>query len=231
LPRVINGSIDIGAVEVQAVPTHFLLYLPGANTVALTNQPTTITVIAVDANNNTVPAYQGTVPLTGPDGLAVSYTFTAADQGVHAFPVTLRTPGHQTLQATDAADSLMGSMTVSVLTDVSSSVTVSNTGFGAGRVLRITNISSAALTGPFQVVLVGLRPYVELDGASLITPTGGTIPLDFSATVNGNPAITVPQSVLASLASGSSFRLSVGAFSTIPRMPVSFGVMTLVGDL
>jgi hypothetical protein len=231
LARIINGRVDIGAVEVQTVPTRLSVY---ADTVALANQPLAVTVSTLDANGSVVPGYRGTVQLTGPDGVAVSYTFTAADYGSHTFAVTLRTPGHQTLQVTDALDSFSSSMAVSVLTDVSGSVSVQKSPFVyvSGRLftgmLTITNTSSAALAGPFQILL-GLPAGTRLATVSLITTGGTTIPLDFTSRSNGDPVITIPTSVLPSLASGSSFRISVTLNCLL--WPGISTVTTALGDL
>ncbi len=65
-----------------------------------------ITVTARDANGNVAPGYRGTLHFTSSDPKAVlpaDYTFTAADQGVHTFTVTLETAGSRSLTATDTA--------------------------------------------------------------------------------------------------------------------------------
>jgi hypothetical protein len=66
----------------------------------------TVTVTAEDASGNTATDYRGTVHLTSSDtqaGLPANYAFTAADNGVHTFNVTLTTAGTQSITATDAA--------------------------------------------------------------------------------------------------------------------------------
>jgi hypothetical protein len=71
----------------------------------------TISVTARLANGSTDTGYLGTVHFTSSDAQAVlpaDYTFTAADQGVHTFAVTLKTAGSQSITATDT---LLGSVT------------------------------------------------------------------------------------------------------------------------
>jgi uncharacterized delta-60 repeat protein len=66
----------------------------------------TITVTAEDASGNPNPGYTGTVHFSSSDlqaGLPADYTFTAADQGVHTFTVTLKTAGFQSVSVTDVA--------------------------------------------------------------------------------------------------------------------------------
>jgi hypothetical protein len=64
----------------------------------------TLTVTALEASGNVATTYTGQVGFTSSDAQAVlpaAYTFTAADQGTHAFSATLNTAGSQTLTATD----------------------------------------------------------------------------------------------------------------------------------
>jgi hypothetical protein len=78
-------------------------------------------VTAVDANGNTVPGYLGTVSFASSDSAAVlpaSYTFTAADHGVHTFNVTLNTVGAATVTATDLAGGVKGTASTQVTTVV-----------------------------------------------------------------------------------------------------------------
>jgi uncharacterized repeat protein (TIGR03803 family) len=64
------------------------------------------TVTALNADGTVNTGYTGTVTFSSSDPQAVlppSYTFTAADQGVHTFSATLKTAGSQAITATDAA--------------------------------------------------------------------------------------------------------------------------------
>jgi hypothetical protein len=68
--------------------------------------PGSFTITAKDTAGNTVTGYTGTVHFTSSDALAVlppDYTFTPADAGTHRFQATLRTPGIQSLPATDSS--------------------------------------------------------------------------------------------------------------------------------
>ncbi|MBS0263724.1 MAG: VCBS repeat-containing protein [Planctomycetes bacterium] len=70
----------------------------------------TFTVSARDAAGNVVTGYVGTVKFSSSDvkaGLPASYTFTAADAGVHVFSATLKTAGTQSLSVIDSANSLV----------------------------------------------------------------------------------------------------------------------------
>jgi hypothetical protein len=73
------------------------------------------TVTVTDSYGNLVTGYRGTVRFSSSDsqaGLPSSYTFTAADNGVHTFSATLKTAGSQSLTVTDSATpSVTGSQT------------------------------------------------------------------------------------------------------------------------
>jgi N-acetylneuraminic acid mutarotase len=73
----------------------------------------TFTVTAEDSTGHPLPGYTGTVQLSSTDSraaynggsLPATYTFVAADHGVHTFAVTLQSAGSQTITATDQTDS------------------------------------------------------------------------------------------------------------------------------
>jgi hypothetical protein len=119
-PRVSNGQADIGAYEVLVpVATHFRVQAPAS---VPDGQPFSVTVTALDAGNQAVAGYQGTVHFTSSDaqaGLPADYTFTAADVGAHTFTGALRLQGAglQTVVVTDtSAPALTGSASVTDVT-------------------------------------------------------------------------------------------------------------------
>ena len=70
------------------------------------------TVTAIDIVGKLDTRYTGTVFFGSSDrqaGLPASYTFTAADAGVHTFTATLKTAGSQTITASDSAGGAFGS--------------------------------------------------------------------------------------------------------------------------
>jgi hypothetical protein len=65
----------------------------------------TFTVTALNADGSVNTGYTGTVHFSSSDAqaaLPADYTFTAADQGLHTFTVTLKTAGSQSITAADA---------------------------------------------------------------------------------------------------------------------------------
>jgi hypothetical protein len=79
---------DVCGILSQALPaTHFSVSAPGT---AISGVPFNVTVTALDANNNTVTGYAGTVQIslgTLDSGavLPADYTFTTADGNCPAF--------------------------------------------------------------------------------------------------------------------------------------------------
>lgn len=111
----ITGT-DTVTVAAAPVVTHLQVMAQGRN--VFTGQATSIVVVALDASNHPVAGYTGTVALTSTDSadtLPASYTFTAADHGMHTFSLTPAATGSDTITATDSATStITGSATVSV---------------------------------------------------------------------------------------------------------------------
>ena len=106
-----TASLTVGA----ATTTHFAVTAPASATAGASFS---VTLTAKDAGNNTTPGYTGTVHWTSSDAqaaLPANYTFTAADAGVHAFTITLKTAGAQSITATDTTtSSITGSASVAV---------------------------------------------------------------------------------------------------------------------
>ena len=82
---------------------------------------TSVTVAAMDADNNVVTSFTGAVTLSGANSnLLPSYTFVAADHGMHTFNVTFTSAGSETVSATAASNAAMtGSTTVVVASPAS----------------------------------------------------------------------------------------------------------------
>jgi hypothetical protein len=105
-PRIVNGTIDIGAFEVQNGSP------PQASSLAVSGFPSPIQagasgsfmVTALYADGSTDTGYAGTVVFTSSDAqaaLPAAYTFTAADAGRHTFSASLKTVGTRSITAAD----------------------------------------------------------------------------------------------------------------------------------
>ncbi len=113
LAQAVTYTATIGVTPI--LQTASVTYTPGPATHITVSAPATstagspfsVTLTALDANNNTATAYTGTVHFTSNDGQAVlpaNYTFTGADNGSHTFTnaTTLKTAGAaKTVVATD----------------------------------------------------------------------------------------------------------------------------------
>src|SRR5262249_10333116 len=101
--EVING-LPTGTQSIAVTPA-------AASSLSVSGFPATtvgvahaFTVTARDAFGNVATGYTGTVALSSSDPLATlpaSYTFTAADAGVHTFAATLRKSGTQSITVAD----------------------------------------------------------------------------------------------------------------------------------
>jgi hypothetical protein len=93
------------------------------------------TVTVKDAFGNFSTGYTGTVNFSSSDvqaGLPASYTFTAADAGMHTMTATLKTAGTQSITVKDAAAStVMGSQTGIAVTGSATVASLSVSGFPA----------------------------------------------------------------------------------------------------
>ncbi len=84
------------------------LIVAGIDDSIITGTAASVTVTAVDPFGNVAISYRGTVHFTSSDSAATlpaDYPFTSSSAGVHTFTsgVTLRTPGEQSVTATDVA--------------------------------------------------------------------------------------------------------------------------------
>ena len=109
-----GGRLD-AARTVAVGATHFGVTAPAQ---ATAGTAIAATVRALDSTGATDASYTGTVHFTATDGqaaLPANYTFTAADNGVHTFMLTLRTAGSQTVTVADTSlASIAGSTAVMV---------------------------------------------------------------------------------------------------------------------
>jgi predicted outer membrane repeat protein len=111
LPRVVGGTVDIGAFEAQpGAATQLVVRGPSRGAAGV---PFDVTVVALDAYGHVATGYAGTLTFSTTDSdlgvlLPADYTFTACDQGTHAFRggFTLISAGDQTLTVDDLAAGL-----------------------------------------------------------------------------------------------------------------------------
>ena len=113
-----NSAVTGAQANIQvnaAAATRLVLVAPVSLNV---NAPFSVTVTALDASGNVATGYRGKVAFRSSDASAVlpkSYTFTAADQGVHTFTgLRLKKKGIRTLTVTDAANNFTSIVSIDV---------------------------------------------------------------------------------------------------------------------
>jgi hypothetical protein len=149
-PRIVSGTIDIGAFEVQP-PTQVTHYSVSAPASVVAGSAFNVTVKSVNDFGDTVDGYIGTVHFGSSDSqasLPSDYTFTSEDGGVHTFTVTLRTAGAQSITATDTTDGFTGRATGIVVNPAAAS---SLTFIGVP--------SSVTAGGPFSLIVTARDPF------------------------------------------------------------------------
>jgi len=95
-----------GGASCGAPATHFALSAPP---MVIPGVPFRFSIAALDANNNVVTSYGGTVHFTSNDPAAALPADSTLSSGAGTFSATLNAPGNQTITATDtAAGSITG---------------------------------------------------------------------------------------------------------------------------
>jgi hypothetical protein len=94
-----NDKTQTGAFWIFALP-RFTFTVPGTT---LTNTPVNFMVKALDAGNNVLAGYTGTVHFTSSDSAAVLPANSTLSAGVENFSATFKTGGNQTISAVDTA--------------------------------------------------------------------------------------------------------------------------------
>ncbi|MGE5324624.1 MAG: hypothetical protein ACM3SW_17290, partial [Actinomycetota bacterium] len=150
---VVLGSANITVGSGAA--THFSVTAP-----ASVNAGTSLQVIvtALDAANNTVTSYAGTVHFTSSDTAAVLPPNSTLTNGTGTFSATLNTAGTQTISATDTVTaSITGSASVNV-TVPDLTISKTHTGnftqgqTGAAYTITVSNVGPAPTSGTVSVV-------------------------------------------------------------------------------
>lgn len=153
------------------------------------------TVKVRDAQGNVANDYIGTVVFSSSDvkaGLPASYTFTAADAGVHTFTTTLKTAGVQSISVKDANNgAILGSLagiTVNAAAAASFKITMPSTVTqGVGVKIMVTAVDA------FGNIATSYRGKVTLSSTD---PKGGTPSYSFSSKDNGVATISYTFSTL-----------------------------------
>ena len=146
------NSNNISLLYNRLAPTNPHLSISAPTTSTL-RTPFTVTVRAVDANDQPATTFTGAVQFKSSDRFAqvpANYTFTTADQGVKSFPVTFQSTGNQTLSATlIGSDGIVAGKLISVQAPMAGDLLFNN---------------SVALNFPSAVTVVGAPADFNADG-------------------------------------------------------------------
>jgi hypothetical protein len=172
-----------GTLSSDATPPVAALFTVSGYPATTAGVAQSFTVSVKDAFGNVSTGYTGTVTFSSSDvqaGLPASYTFTAANAGVHVFTATLKTAGAQSLTVRDTAGTLLGSQTGITVSagaaarfSVSAPSTVTQ---GVGFKFTVTVLDA------YGNVVTGYRGKVHLSSTDA---RGGTQDFTFSNSDNG----------------------------------------------
>jgi hypothetical protein len=176
-----SGSGFADKIALAPGPFFSVTGYPSSTTAGVAN---TITVTADDASGNLNPNYTGTVHFTSTDPQAVlpaDYTFTAADQGVHTFSVTLKTAGLQSIIVADGVTGMPGSETgITVNPAAASTLIVS--GFPLAITQGVSGTFTVTAMDPYGNVATGYTGTVHFTSSD----PRAKLPADYSFTAADN---------------------------------------------
>jgi len=195
LPYAGNSAAVTPITDVFA---HFSIAAPSTTTAG---SSFSITITAQDANNNTLPGYQGTAHFTSADAAAIlpaDYTFTAADAGVDTFTgVILKTAGNQTIAASDSVTgSITGNATVMVNPAAAASLVVA--GYPSPVTAGIANSFTVTAEDQLGNIAAGYTGTVHFASSAL----KAVVPVDYTFTA-GDAGVHVFSAILRSAGSQS----------------------------
>ncbi len=216
----ITGTSNTVMVSTSSNPaTHFLVSAPSS---ATAGAAFSFTVTALDASNNPVSGYLGTVHFTKSDsgtGSAVpaDYTFVVGDHGVHTFTggATFVTAGSQTLTATDTVTStITGSATVTVAGATAATFTVSAPSSATAGTAFLFTVTAKDSFGNTATGYAGTIHFTSTDAAAILpanaTLTNGTSAFIATMKTTGSQTLTATDTMTSTI-NGTSGTITVSA--------------------
>jgi hypothetical protein len=189
--------------------------------------PGSFTITVKDTAGNTVTGYTGTVHFTSSDALAVlplDYTFTAADAGTHRFQATLRTPGIQSLSATDSSwDVLRGTQSgITVNEAVVSRLTIDSPLSGAAGSAFTISVTALDQSGDIVPSYAGTVHFTSSDHSAVLPADytftqrdAGTHAFEVILKTAGNESVTATDTTQAALTASFTMTVDAAAASTL----------------
>ena len=195
----ITGTSAVVTVAALAA-NHFAVAAAAA---AVTGSPVSITVTALDPFNNIIAAYNGTIHFTSSDASATLPANSTLTNGTGVFSVTFKTPGVQSVTATDVSTTTITGTTgnsIDAIGLIVAAFTPTSTGFTAvfSKPFDPTTINlydTSGALGPDDVLLTSAGgPQTSYHGSLIIDPTDTTITFLRTSTFNSvdfNPSTGV----------------------------------------
>ena len=207
-----RAASNIVTIFVPSIVHHFNVSAPAAASSGIAFQ---VTVTAQNFDNTTFTSFKGTVHFTSTDtaaSLPVDYTFTAGDNGVHTFNVTLNTPGTKTLAATDTITTTATGTSASIQVSVvplafASAPSAQPNPAGVGQPVTFM----AAATGG-----VGMLTYSWNFGDSSPVASGAGVTHAYTAAGSFTATVTVTDTVAASVSSSMLVTVNAAVVGTGP---------------
>jgi hypothetical protein len=164
--RIVNGTVDIGAFEVQNGSTNQAsnLAVAGFPSVTTAGVAGSFTVTALNADGGTDASYTGTIHFSSSDAqasLPADYTFTTADQGVHTFNATLKTAATQSLTATATTAGSVTGIDTGIAVNAAAASKVIVTGFPSPTTAGVAGAFTATLEDAYGNIASGYRGTVH----------------------------------------------------------------------
>jgi len=154
----------------------------------------TVTVTALNANGTVNTGYTGTVQFTSSDPQAVlpaNYTFTAANQGVQTFTVTLKTAGTQSITATDTATGSITGTESGIVVNPAAAASLSITGLPSSVKAGAATTFTVTAEDAYGNTATGYRGTVHFTSSD----TKAKLPANYTFTASANGSHTFTNGV------------------------------------
>ncbi len=207
-----SGSINV----ISSATTHLSVSAPTSD---LTGSAFNITVTALDASNNAVMNYAGTVHFTSTDPQALLPGNSMLTGGAGTFSVTLKTVGTETVTATDTVSASITGSSNSINVTATAALQINSDSPPAGIVGELYDgrrggrcRSGSAGCVCIIITGIGLECFIDLHGFPL-TATGGVQPYTWSWTAA--PGSSLPPGLTVSNALIDGTPSATGSYSVI----------------
>jgi hypothetical protein len=220
----VSGTVSVLTNETQVASFTF----SGVPASMAAGSSFNMTVTALDGSGNVSTNYVGTVTFTSTDTnvpftvLPANYQFTAADAGVHTFPITLSMAGTQTVTVTDAKNGAKNTTSgITVTAGATALFSVTGPNSTTAGVAQTFSVQSTDMFGNATTDYTGTAMFSSGDTqANLPGPytfTGAdqglhTFPVTFKTA--GNQALVVTDSVTSSMTGSAVIQVTPAAAST-----------------